>query len=225
MSNIDQISNLQSLRSLISSMENADTMSQRLHITESLLTITDKNILDQLIPLKVIHSLSKWIHEYKEEKIRGMEIPPDEIKIIIDIVNLCQRVELKKNDLKSTKIGKNINKLGKALNNNNQAKKYCEDIVSKWRKMIDEDDERIENNTGLMGKKTSRDKNYVTSSKNISNLNFHNISKKYVNVNFFKLILKKFFMHIYLLIINKYFKNNFQNFFLKIYIFFNTFLG
>ena len=225
MSNIEQITNLQSLHSLISSMENADTMSQRLHITESLLTITDKSILDQLIPLKVIHSLSKWIHEYKEEKIRGMEIPPDEIKIIIDIVNLCQRVELKKNDLKSTKIGKNINKLGKALNNNNQAKKYCEDIVSKWRKMIDEDDERIENNTGLMGKKTSRDKNYVTSSKNISNLNFHNISKKYVNVNFFKLILKKFFMHIYLLIINKYFKNNFQNFFLKIYIFFNTFLG
>lgn len=223
MSNIDQISNLQSLRSLISSMENADTMSQRLHITESLLTITDKNILDQLIPLKVIHSLSKWIHEYKEEKIRGMEIPPDEIKIIIDIVNLCQRVELKKNDLKSTKIGKNINKLGKALNNNNQAKKYCEDIVSKWRKMIDEDDERIENNTGLMGKKTNRDKNYVTSSKNISNVNY--ISKKYVNVNFFKLILKKFFMHIYLLIINKYFKNNFQKFFFKIYIFFNTFLG
>ena len=216
MSNIEQITNLQSLHSLISSMENADTMSQRLHITESLLTITDKNILDQLIPLKVIHTLSKWIHEYKEEKIRGMEIPPDEIKIIINVINLCQKIDFKKNDLKSTKIGKNINKVGKALNNNNSAKKHCEYIVSKWRKMIDEDDER--GNTGLMGKKTNRDKNDV--SENISNVNFDNISNKYVKVNFFKLILNNFFINIYLLIINKYFQNNFQkNFFLK-YTFF-----
>lgn len=204
MSNIDQISNLQSLRSLISSMENADTMSQRLHITESLLTITDKSILDQLIPLKVIHSLSKWIHEYKEEKIRGMEIPPDEIKIIIDIVNLCQRVDFKKNDLKNTKIGKNINKLGKALKNDNEAKKYCENIVSKWRKMIDGDDERNEGENEFMRKKTKRE-NY-DSNKNLSNNNFPN---KYVKLTNFNLIsFKKIFneyLFILLIKINKYF--------------------
>ena len=211
MSSIDEITNIQSLHSLINSMEKANTMSQRLQITKSLLTITEKSILDQLIPLKVIHTLSKWIHEYKEEKTKGMEIPPDEIKIIIDIVNLCHKIELKINDLRSTKIGKNINKLGKALSSNNPAKKCCEGIVLKWRKMIDEDDERIDNNTELIGKKTTRD-----------TINFHNNSKKYVKVNFFNFNL--IFMHIYLLIINKYFKFNPQIFFKNIH-FFNIFLG
>ena len=61
MSSIDEITNIQSLHSLINSMEKANTMSQRLQITKSLLTITEKSILDQLIPLKVIHTLSKWL--------------------------------------------------------------------------------------------------------------------------------------------------------------------
>lgn len=204
MSSIDEITNIQSLHSLINSMEKANTMSQRLQITKSLLTITEKSILDQLIPLKVIHTLSKWIHEYKEEKIRGMEIPPDEIKIIIDIVNLCQRVDFKKNDLKNTKIGKNINKLGKALKNDNEAKKYCENIVSKWRKMIDGDDERNEGENEFTRKKTKRE-NY-DSNKNLSNNNFPN---KYVKLTNFNLIsFKKIFneyLFILLIKINKYF--------------------
>lgn len=204
MSSIDEITNIQSLHSLINSMEKANTMSQRLQITKSLLTITEKSILDQLIPLKVIHTLSKWIHEYKEEKLKGMEIPPDEIKIIIDIVNLCQRVDFKKNDLKNTKIGKNINKLGKALKNDNEAKKYCENIVSKWRKMIDGDDERNEGENEFMRKKTKRE-NY-DSNKNLSNNNFPN---KYVKLTNFNLIsFKKIFneyLFILLIKINKYF--------------------
>ena len=175
-----------------------------LQITKSLLTIKEKSILDQLIPLKVIHTLSKWIHEYKEEKLKGMEIPPDEIKIIIDIVNLCQKVDFKKNDLKNTKIGKNINKLGKALKNDNEAKKYCENIVSKWRKMIDGDDERNEGENEFMRKKTKRE-NY-DSNKNLSNNNFPN---KYVKLTNFNLIsFKKIFneyLFILLIKINKYF--------------------
>jgi hypothetical protein len=204
MSSIDEITNIQSLHSLINSMEKANTMSQRLQITKSLLTITEKSILDQLIPLKVIHTLSKWIHEYKEEKLKGMEIPPDEIKIIIDIVNLCQKVDFKKNDLKNTKIGKNINKLGKALKNDNEAKKYCENIVSKWRKMIDGDDERNEGENEFTRKKTKRE-NY-DSNKNLSNNNFPN---KYVKLTNFNLIsFKKIFneyLFILLIKINKYF--------------------
>lgn len=212
MSSIDEITNIQSLHSLINSMEKANTMSQRLQITKSLLTITEKSILDQLIPLKVIHTLSKWIHEYKEEKLKGMEIPPDEIKIIIDIVNLCQKVDFKKNDLKNTKIGKNINKLGKALKNDNEAKKYCENIVSKWRKMIDGDDERNEGENEFTRKKTKRE-NY-DSNKNLSNNNFPN---KYVKLTNFNLIsFKKIFneyLFILLIKINKYFpKLNFQIF-------------
>ncbi len=212
MSSIDEITNIQSLHSLINSMEKANTMSQRLQITKSLLTIKEKSILDQLIPLKVIHTLSKWIHEYKEEKLKGMEIPPDEIKIIIDIVNLCQKVDFKKNDLKNTKIGKNINKLGKALKNDNEAKKYCENIVSKWRKMIDGDDERNEGENEFMRKKTKRE-NY-DSNKNLSNNNFPN---KYVKLTNFNLIsFKKIFneyLFILLIKINKYFpKLNFQIF-------------
>ena len=204
MSSIDEITNIQSLHSLINSMEKANTMSQRLQITKSLLTITEKSILDQLIPLKVIHTLSKWIHEYKEEKLKGMEIPPDEIKIIINIVNLCQKVDFKKNDLKNTKIGKNINKLGKALKNDNEAKKYCENIVSKWRKMIDGDDERNEGENEFTRKKTKRE-NY-DSNKNLSNNNFPN---KYVKLTNFNLIsFKKIFneyLFILLIKINKYF--------------------
>ena len=204
MSSIDERTKIQSLHSLINSMEKANTMSQRLQITKSLLTITEKSILDQLIPLKVIHTLSKWIHEYKEEKLKGMEIPPDEIKIIIDIVNLCQRVDFKKNDLKNTKIGKNINKLGKALKNDNEAKKYCENIVSKWRKMIDGDDERNEGENEFMRKKTKRE-NY-DSNKNLSNNNFPN---KYVKLTNFNLLsFKKIFyeyLFILLIKINKYF--------------------
>ena len=212
MSSIDEITNIQSLHSLINSMEKANTMSQRLQITKSLLTITEKSILDQLIPLKVIHTLSKWIHEYKEEKLKGMEIPPDEIKIIIDIVNLCQKVDFKKNDLKNTKIGKNINQLGKALKNDNEAKKYCENIVSKWRKMIDGDDERNEGENEFTRKKTKRE-NY-DSNKNLSNNNFPN---KYVKLTNFNLIsFKKIFneyLFILLIKINKYFpKLNFQIF-------------
>ena len=107
-----KITSLPSLQSLVSQMKSSSSFSSRQNHVQSILTIKDPFLYDELINSKGIHILSKWIHDYKESVQRGGDISSEEEELIMDIIDICERCSLSINDLRDTKIGKNINKLG-----------------------------------------------------------------------------------------------------------------
>lgn len=210
-----KITSLPSLQSLVSQMKSSSSFSSRQNHVQSILTIKDPFLYDELINSKGIHILSKWIHDYKESVQGGGDISSEEEELIMDIIDICERCSLSINDLRDTKIGKNINKLGKLLRNETRAQKACEDIVNKWRKMIDSgNSESNRYNDNYVGKKTKRDyhnddeysninsnksnhysnnsnnnnDNNNSSRNNLINSNNNNKNKMYVNIFIFLFI-------------------------------------
>ena len=100
----------------------------------------------KFIEVKGLYYLSIWLKEYKKSVSSGTELTKDEEYIVKNIIHLCENMHLSINDLKTSKIGKNINSLGKALPEGNIVKAHCEEIVAKWREMIDGNENNDENN-------------------------------------------------------------------------------
>ena len=103
-----KITSLPSLQSLVSQMKSSSSFSSRQNHVQSILTIKDPFLYDELINSKGIHILSKWIHDYKESVQGGGDISSEEEELIMDIIDICERCSLSINDLRDTKIGKNI---------------------------------------------------------------------------------------------------------------------
>lgn len=90
--------------------------------------------------ITIISILSDWVRElkyelkssYTQERLRDIE------RLISIILSICQHCTLTISELKSTKIGKSINKLAKNLPEPSSIKAPCQDIVDKWRKMADD---------------------------------------------------------------------------------------
>jgi len=112
-----------------------------LNATKNLLEIKNIELYQKCIELKGLTILSKWLREYKVSVAGGTDLTRDEEIIVTNIICLCERIHLSINDLKTSKIGKNINSLGKALSEECQVKRLCEEIVAKWRQMIDDNEE------------------------------------------------------------------------------------
>ena len=138
--------------------------------------------------------LSNWLKEYKKSVSNGINLTRDEEFIVSNIVRLCEKMHLSINDLKTSKIGKNINSLGKALSDESELKKMCEEIVEKWREMINknEDDNSNDNlnvnddnnanntnNKKILNNKTKRNNfNTTNNNNNNSNSNTNKINSK-----------------------------------------------
>ena len=140
------ISTINQLQSFIKKLPKCHTISSRLTATKNLLQIKNNELYQKCIELKGLSYLSKWLKEYKKSVTSGIDLTKDEEYIVKNIIHLCEIIHLSVNDLKTSKIGKNINSLGKALPEGNSIKKYCEEIVSKWREMIEDDENNEENN-------------------------------------------------------------------------------
>ena len=140
------ISTVNQLQSFVKKLPKCHTISSRLTATKNLLDIKNNELYQKFIELKGLYYLSSWLKEYKKSVVSGTDLTRDEEYIVKNIIHLCELIHLSINDLKTSKIGKNINSLGKALPEECSVKKYCEDIVSKWREMIQDNDNNEENN-------------------------------------------------------------------------------
>ena len=140
------ISTVTQLQSFIKKLPKCRTISSRLTATKNLLDIKNNELYQKCIELKGLSYLSNWLKEYKKSVAGGTDLTRDEEFIVINIIYLCERIHLSINDLKTSKIGKNINSLGKALSEGNNVRKHCEEIVAKWREMIEENEDNNEEN-------------------------------------------------------------------------------
>mgnify|MGYP002624512785 CR=1 FL=1 len=135
------ITTVSQLHSFINKLPKCYTISSRLNATKNLLNIKNNELYQKFIELKGLSILSKWLKEYKVSVQDGTDLTRDEEFIVTNIIYLCDRIHLSINDLKISKIGKSINSLGKVLLESCSVKKHCEDIVAKWRKMIESNEE------------------------------------------------------------------------------------
>ena len=140
------ITTVPQLKNFIKKIPKCHTISSRLNATKNLLEIKTDELYKKFIEVKGLYYLSIWLKEYKKSVSSGTELTKDEEYIVKNIIHLCENMHLSINDLKTSKIGKNINSLGKALPEGNTVKAHCEEIVAKWREMIDGNENNDENN-------------------------------------------------------------------------------
>ena len=140
------ISTVTQLQSFSKKLPKCHTISSRLTATKNLLDIKSNELYQKCIELKGLTILSSWLKEYKKSVQGGTDLTRDEEFIVINIIYLCERIHLSINDLKTSKIGKCINSLGKVLPEGCNVQKQCEKIVSKWREMIDSNEGGNEDN-------------------------------------------------------------------------------
>jgi hypothetical protein len=143
---LETITTVTQLQSFIKKLPKCHTISSRLTATKNLLEIGNNELYQKCIELKGLSYLSSWLKEYKKSVVGGTDLTRDEEFIVINIIDLCERIHLSINDLKTSKIGKSINSLGKALPKECNVRKHCEEIVSKWREMIDSNEGNEDNN-------------------------------------------------------------------------------
>lgn len=140
-----KITNLQELQAFIKLLPKCETISSKLLATQNLLDIAenpkDIYLYKKFIEMKGLLIFSGWIKEYKNSVQKGTDLTKDEEIIVVNIVCLCDKMNLSIRDLKSSKIGKNINSLTKLLGNEKIPKAPCSEIVAKWRFMIESNEE------------------------------------------------------------------------------------
>lgn len=123
--------------SLISQMKREHKIESRLNVAQNFPRLSP-GCYKRFIQLKGLEILSDWVKDCKET-FESSDRPENEIKInelMIKILELCDKLPISVNDLKISKIGKQINKFGK-LFHEGSIKTKCEDLVKKWKRMIE----------------------------------------------------------------------------------------
>ena len=195
-----KITTLPSLQALISQMKSSSSLSSRQALVNQLLQMKE-SLYPDFVHNKGINILSRWIHGYKENFENGSTLTTEEESLISDIIQICDRCDLTFSDMKNSKIGKNINKLSKALKSG-KIQIICQDIVSKWKEMC-KNHSNNNNDDEYLSRKTKREStNIIINNNNNINItmnagfknnvvigSFANGNKKYVKlINIFYLI-------------------------------------
>ena len=94
---------------------------------------TDKATLSRFIQLGGVEILGDWIHEHKDS------IEQEDIQIVHSCLSCLNKISINTEILGKTQIGKTVNKLAKHFDPSIQAKSNT--IVSKWKKMVSEQDD------------------------------------------------------------------------------------
>ena len=178
---IEFITAVPQLKEFVKKLPKCHTISSRLTATKNLLGIKNKELYQKFIELKGLSILSNWLKEYKKSVASGNDLTLDEESINGNIIELCQTIHLSINDLKNSKIGKSINSLGKALPADSSLRKKCEDIIAKWKQMLEEeDDEKEEENNAEIAQLQINNipEGEINYGANINNNNFLNIKTK-----------------------------------------------
>ena len=178
---IEFITAVPQLKEFVKKLPKCHTISSRLTATKNLLGIKNKELYQKFIELKGLSILSNWLKEYKKSVASGNDLTLDEESINGNIIELCQTIHLSINDLKNSKIGKSINSLGKALPADSSLRKKCEDIIAKWKQMLEEeDDEKEEENNAEIAQLQINNipEGEINYGANINNNNFLNNKTK-----------------------------------------------
>jgi hypothetical protein len=94
---------------------------------------TDKATLSRFIQLGGVEILGDWINEHKDT------LEQDDIQIVHSCLSCLNKITINTELLDKTQIGKTVNKLAKHSDASIQAK--ANTIVSKWKKMVSEQDD------------------------------------------------------------------------------------
>lgn len=125
------------LPGLVTSMRRDKKLEDRLQMSSVLAKMEDPNLLSKFMQLHGASVLSDWISEYKEKFEKDENINNIILEILLNVLNLADKLPISVADLKSSKIGRKINKLGKIVSNN-AIKLKCEELVEKWKRMFED---------------------------------------------------------------------------------------
>lgn len=180
----------------------------------------DSIVLQKFLELNGSEILSKWLQDIKDKlSFSSNSNTPDNIlnNTLLNILKFCEKLQISLFDLKYSKIGKIINKIGKCVNDR-EIQSKCLILVNKWKRIVEDirekkvDIEKEKKNFNLNVNKTVDEENL-----NVNNLHkgsdLLNKKKHLERTNNDKIIKK------YIIILFKILKINFKNI-LKIKIFF-----
>lgn len=168
---------------IISSIKKENTIESRLELSVALINITNQNCLTRFLQLNGTTHLGYWIDDYREQIEYRENVDTKVFDILSNILNFCDKLPISVSDLKFSKIGKKINKLGKCIDNEKKIKSKCEELVARWKKMIENlkdkkksNDDKNKNDSNYPNEHSDDQSNYEISKsphKQISN-NYHN---------------------------------------------------
>lgn len=217
-----QVLNNSSLQSLLLKIKQATSIEKKIDFINKLCTNKDPLFINDFLEKNSLEYIGQWIKELKEKIEKVDKLNEQEEELLIQIIKYLSNINLTISDLKTTKIGKYINKLSKTLKYNLKVKKACEIIVSDWRRMLENENEKDLNRNNFISKKQKRSnsndssesnkkcKNDNSNKFNLINNNHCNKSiKPYINIILFSLILKlNFFIFNHYFIMTYQFKNS-----------------
>ena len=128
------------MNTLVSLMKKETKLENKQYLLTILSNTTYVPAIDRFMHLQGTNFLSEWINEIKEkieksDKFEKNEKYPLALDILHLILNISNKLPITVSDLKISKIGKKINKLGKCITDK-QIKLRCETMVIRWKKLI-----------------------------------------------------------------------------------------
>ena len=182
------IDDAKQIPNLISTMKKETKIEPRILISNLLNKIDSKFILDRFVQLNGNSVLGYWIEDCKEDIESGDRVDNRIYTLLTNLLKFCDNLPITVGELKTSKIGKKINKLGKCVSDR-VIKMKCEELVSRWKKLIenikdkkkDKEKERDREDESFNARSlsplspTSSDRNLTHSS---SNLNSSSMLKK-----------------------------------------------
>jgi hypothetical protein len=131
-----KLENAKDIQNLISQMKKENKIENRLKISIALKKLDSSYLLDKFVQLNGNQVLGYWFEDYKEEIEANGKIEEKVKEILTNLLSFCNNLPISVHELKSSKIGKKINKLGKCVENK-IIKQKCEELVSRWKKLIE----------------------------------------------------------------------------------------
>lgn len=139
--------NLKNVYTLTTLMKKEKRLHIKLAISKLLNKVEDEEVLEKFTELQGTSLIANWISDFKERIEResndiNFEENHTMNEVINNILNLCGRITISVYELKTSRIGKKINKLGKIIKDD-VLRKRCKDIVEKWKLTIETKEEKL----------------------------------------------------------------------------------
>lgn len=155
---LSKIDDEKSLQLLLNQMKKETQLEKQLSISNLLLRIQSKFLLEKFLIFNGNSILGNWIEDAKEEIENYDKVDLKIYDLLTNLLNFCDKLPINESELKSSKIGKKINKLGKSVSDR-LIKIKCEEIVSKWKKLIDGKSNDYPDKDPDFNRKTKREEN------------------------------------------------------------------
>ena len=131
------IQDAKTMSNIITQMKRDSKIENRLSMSYSLSKTFDEQSISRFNQMQGASLLADWISEYKDKIESEDRIDPRIYDILTNILDFAERLPISINDLKNSKIGKKVNKLGKCISDKT-IKSKCEYLVEKWKRMIED---------------------------------------------------------------------------------------